>query len=50
MYQGAAKMTGSTTDTTPNATDAMASPIKVIEAHTPKAISEEYRRPRFGTR
>ena len=47
---GAGKIVGSTTGATPNATDTMANPIKTIEAHTPKPISDEFWRSCIGTR
>jgi hypothetical protein len=44
VYQGIGKIAGSTTGATPNATDTRANPIKTIEAHIAKAISDEFRR------
>jgi len=43
-YQSTGKNVGSTTGAMPNATEIMANPVKTIEAHTPKAISDELRR------
>ena len=48
MHQGAGKIVGSIIGATPNATDTMANPIKTVEAHTPKMISEEIRRSRIA--
>jgi hypothetical protein len=48
VHQGAGKIVGSTIGETPNATDTMANPIKAVEAHTPKAISDEIRRSRIA--
>lgn len=42
--QQSAQLCGSTIGATPNATDSKASPIKMIEVHTLKAMSEEFRR------
>ena len=42
VHQGAGKIVGSTTGATPNATDTIANPIKMIEAHTPKPISDKF--------
>jgi hypothetical protein len=44
VHQGVGKIVGSIIGATPNATDTMANPIKTVEAHTPKTISEEIRR------
>jgi hypothetical protein len=50
VHQGAGKIVGSTAGATLNATDTTANPIKTIEAHTPKSISDEFWRPCTGTR
>jgi hypothetical protein len=49
-YQQSAQIPGSTIGARPNATDTMANPIKTIEAHTAKPISDEFRRSCIGTR
>jgi hypothetical protein len=40
---------GSTIGTVPNAIDNIANAIRMIEAHTPKAMSEEFSRSCFAT-
>jgi hypothetical protein len=47
--QQLAQITGSTIGATPNATDNRANVIRMIEAHTPKAMSEEFSRPCSAT-
>jgi UDP-N-acetylmuramate-alanine ligase len=43
-YHEAGRITGSATGATPNATEIKANAIRIIEAHTPKAMSEEISR------
>jgi len=49
VYQESVKAEGSATGATPKATDKIANPIKMIEAHTPKAMSAEAGRSRVAT-
>jgi hypothetical protein len=41
VYQGAGKIVESTPGAMPNATDTIANPAKMIDAHAPKVISDE---------
>jgi hypothetical protein len=46
-YQQPTQIAGSTTGATPNATDSMANTISMIEVHTPKTMSKDFRRSCF---
>jgi hypothetical protein len=46
-YQQPTQIAGSMTGATPNAIDSMANTISMIEAHTPKTMSKEFRRSCF---